>query len=406
MLCVALCNVMLLTNGDQLGREADVVFQICRRCLEPSEIHPPVIMSVFAQTSIPGYVFIEALHVGEVHHAMDGLVIVCDKQPRLIMVTEYVLLLSCLLQPSIQIEGGQWVRCLAGRYCNDIGYVYKSDQPDATVVFVPRISQPRGKRQRDGRPPPRAWTAAEVIEQYGKKRVAILGPNKFVFRRGVYEDGLVMERVPLSYLCTLDHSPEDIALFVQSTMLRSHPHFTPCLRRFAQESTQVGNRVLVVSGECAGIIGCTEKIHNGVADVITQSPEEHSGLVVSVALHELMPHFLAGDHVKDRWSDRVGIVVAVDQDSQKVTFLAKDSLSCGEVGLSASLLSFLIDFWTYKSICLPITCSFTALPPSFFVSLQGFLLNFLGKAKRLAGGAFCRHQRAVSKLWMKGMGGL
>jgi hypothetical protein len=403
VLCVALCNVMLLTNSDQLGREADVVFQICRRCLEPSEIHPPAIMSAFARPSIPGYVFIEALHVGEVRHAVDGLVTVRDKQPRLIMVTEYVSLLSCLQQPSTRIEDGQWVRCLAGRYRNDVGYVYKSDQPDVTVVFVPRISQPRGKRQRDGRPPPRAWTAAEVIEQYGKKRVAILGLNKFVFRRGVYEDGLVMERVPSSYLRTLDHSPEDIALFVQSTMLRSHPHFTPCLKRFAQESTQVGDRVLVVSGECARIIGRTENIHNGVADVITQSPKEHSGLAVSVALRELMPHFLAGDHVKDRWSDRVGIVVAVDQDSQKVTFLAKDGR---EVGISASLLSFLIDFWTCRSIRLPITCSFTALPPGFFVSLQAFLSNFLGKAERLAGGAFCKHQTAMSKLWTKRMRGL
>ena len=146
-----------------------------------------------------------------------------------------------------------------------------------------------------------------------------------------------------------------------------------------------------MSGEYAGIIGCTEKIHNGVADVITQSPEEHSGLVVSVAFRELMPHFLAGDHVKDRWLDRVGIVIAVDQDSQKVTFLAKDSLSCEEVSLSASLLSFLIDFWAYRSMRLPITCSSTALPPGFFVSLRAFSSNILGKAVRLAGGASCRH---------------
>ena len=322
---------MLLTNSDQLGREADVVFQICRRCLEPSEIHPPAIMSAFARPSIPGYVFIEALHVGEVRHAVEGLVTVRDKQPRLIMVTEYVSLLSSLPQSFPRIEGGQWVRCLVGRYRDDVGYVYELDQSNAAVVFVPRITRPKGKRQRDGRPPPRAWTATECIEQYGQGSVTILGPNKFVFQRSVYEEGLVTERVPLSYLRILDGSPGDITPFVRSILLRSHPRFALCVKRYAQESTQVGDRILVVLGEYAGIIGCIKGIHNTVVEVVTQSPEEHLGLVISIALHELMPHFLAGDHVKDRWSDRTGIVVAVDQD-QKVTFLDKDSNE--EVSLS------------------------------------------------------------------------
>lgn len=329
-------SVILLTDNGQLGREADVALQICRRCLEPSEIHPPAITSAFARPSIPGYVFIEAPHVREVRHAVYGLIAVRDKQPRLIAPAEYVALLSCPPHSSPRIEGGQWVRCLVGRYRNDVGYVYKSDQSDAIVVFVPRISQPRGKRQRDGRPPPRAWTAAEALQQYGQRRVKVLGPNKFAFRKGIYEGGLVMETISLSHLRILGHSPEDITPFVKSTMLRSDPHFAPCIKRFAQESTQVGDRILVVSGENAGIIGRAERIHNNTADVVTQRPEEHSGLVVSVALRDLIPHFLAGDHVKDRWSDRVGIVVTVDHDGQKVTFMDKGSDR--EVSISAHLI--------------------------------------------------------------------
>jgi hypothetical protein len=78
-------------------------------------------------------------------------------------------------------------------------------------------------------------------------------------------------------------------------------------------------------GEQAGIIGRIERIHNDVADVVAQSPEEHSGMVFGVALRELMLHFLAGDHVKDRWSDRAVIVVTVDNDDKKLTFLNKET---------------------------------------------------------------------------------
>ena len=43
---------MVLTNDGQVSREYDVVLQICRRCLEPSESRPPAITSAFARTSM------------------------------------------------------------------------------------------------------------------------------------------------------------------------------------------------------------------------------------------------------------------------------------------------------------------------------------------------------------------
>jgi transcription elongation factor SPT5 len=321
VLCIARRRAPL-TNDGQVGREADVVFQICRRCLEPSEIHPPAITTAFARSSIPGYVFIEAFDVGEVRRSVAGLITVVDKQPRSIVPTEYMGLLS-RYSPS-RIEHGRWVCCLFGRYRGDLGYVCQLDYWRAIVAFVPRVSQPRGKRERNGRPPPRAWPVAEMIQQFGEK-VKVEEPNVFSFRGGTYIDNLVMIWVPLSHLRTLDRPPGNITPFVQSTILRRDPLFPACLKRFAQESTQVGDRILVLSGEHAGIIGRVERIHDNVADVVTQSPEQHSGLVICVALSDVMPHFLAGDHVKDRWSDRVGIVVAAHRSGQEVTILTKET---------------------------------------------------------------------------------
>ncbi|KAI9430618.1 hypothetical protein H4582DRAFT_2063633 [Lactarius indigo] len=325
----------------KLGRETDVVFQISRRCLAPSEIHPPAIASVFALSSIPGHVFIEAFDVGEVRHAAKGLVTIRDKQPRFIAPTEYVGILSHRHHPSAGIEVGQWVRCIAGRYRDDVGYLYESDisiQGDVVVIFVPRIPQSGSKRKRDGRLAPQVWTVAELVHQYGQRKVKVLGPNKFVFRGSVYEDGLAMERIPSSYLRVLGKSPQNITPFVQSAMVRSHPPFYPCLKRFVQDSTQVGDRMLVTSGEYVGIIGRTERIQDNVADVVTQSPEQHSGLIIRVALRDLIPHFLPGDSVKSRWSDSFGMVVAIDHLEQKVTFLDREANA--EIDMSTLSIQF------------------------------------------------------------------
>ena len=88
-----------------------------------------------------------------------------------------------------------------------------------------------------------------------------------------------------------------------------------------QDLTQVGDRVLVVSREHAGIISCTKTIQDNVAEVVAQSPEQHSGLVICITLHDLIPHFLPGNNVKDHWSDSFGMVVTINHDEQKVTFL-------------------------------------------------------------------------------------
>ncbi len=241
----------------------------------PCEIHPPGITSAFTLSSVPGYVFIEAFNIREAQHAVKGLVTVRDKQPQVILPTEYIGILSSQPHSSARIEVGQWVRCIAEQYCDDVGYVYqsnvsKSNQWEVIVVFMPQIPQSGSKQKRDGRPAPQLWTAAELAQQHGHRKVKVLRPNKFVFRGSIYEDGLVMQPIPLTYLRVLERSPQNIMSFVQSAIMRSHPPFYPCLKCFAQDSTQVGDRVLVVSGEYASIVSHTESIQDNVADMVTQ----------------------------------------------------------------------------------------------------------------------------------------
>lgn len=315
----------VLTGDGQLGREADIVFQICRRCLVPSEIHLPAITSAFTLPSIPGHVFIEAFNITDVRRAVAGLVTVRDKHPTFISSTEYVgIFSSCSRSPS-RIESGQWVYCLAGPYRNDVGYVCESNTPMyqyyAVVAFVPRIPQPGGKRQRDGRPTPRAWTAEELTRHYGERRVKVLGHDKFSFRGCLYQDGLAFEFLPFSLLRVLEQSRPDFTPFVLSATIRNLPSFAASLKRYAQDSVRAGDRILIMSGGHAGLIGRIAEIHHEVVNVVTQIPEQHSGLIVCVSMRDIIPYFLEGDHVKIRWLDRFGMVIAVDSDEQKVTFL-------------------------------------------------------------------------------------
>ena len=291
--------------------------------------------------------FVEAFNVTEVRRAVAGFVTVSNKPPMFIMPSEYIGILSWRCHPSSRIENGQWVCCLAGKYRDDVGYICESSFPmhqsSAVVAFVPRISQPGGKRKRDGRPAPRAWTTEELVRQYGGKKVKVLGPGQLSFKGCLYQDGLAFELIPLIHLRVLEYSPRDITPFVLSAKIRTIPAFAVTLKHFAQDLIQVGDRVLVASGEHAGIIGRAEDIRDNLADVVTQIPEQHSGLMISAALRDLTPYFLAGDHVKIHWLNYFGIVIAVDREAQKVTFL--DKLTNTEACRFLTLSSFLIDLW-------------------------------------------------------------
>ncbi|KAF8265394.1 hypothetical protein EI94DRAFT_1702525 [Lactarius quietus] len=131
--------------------------------VKPSKIHPPAITSAFARPSIPGYVFIEAFDIEAAVHAVKGFV------------TEYSLHDPiCPLRSRLDNWCGVW--------------------QDNIVMML------GGKRKRDGQPAPHVWTAAELIQQYGNGKVKVLGSNNFVFGGSMYEDGLIMEHIPLSYL--------------------------------------------------------------------------------------------------------------------------------------------------------------------------------------------------------------
>ena len=95
-------------------------------------------------------------------------------------------------------------------------------------------------------------------------------------------------------------------------MIHSLPSFAASLKHYAQDSVQVGDRILVMSGEHTGIISRIREIHDNLMNVVTQIPKQHSGLIVHVSMRDIILYFLKGDHVKIPWLDHFGMVITVD----------------------------------------------------------------------------------------------
>ncbi len=199
----------------------------------------------------------------------------------------------------------------------------------------------------------------------------------------MYQDGLAFELLPLSLLRILEQSRLDFTPFMLLATIHSLPSFAASLKHYAQDSVQVGDRILVMSGEHAGVISRIREIHNEVVNVVTQIPEPHSGLIVCVSMRGIILYFLEGDHVKIPWLDRFGMVIAVDHDEQKVTFL--DNKINTEVCPSLPLPTALIDFFLYRSIRRHLAFSSTVIHSDFSILLLVFMLNFPGQVVAHAG---------------------
>jgi hypothetical protein len=99
-------------------------------------------------------------------------------------------------------------------------------------------------------------------------------------------------------------------------------------------------------------------------------------------MRDIIPYFIEGDHVKIRWLDRVGMVLTVDRDEHKVTFL--DNKTRTEV-CPFLVPTALIDFTLYRSTRRPLTFSSTVIHSDFSNLLLVFMSNFPGRVVARAG---------------------
>ena len=191
------------------------------------------ISSVFACPGIPGAIFLEG-NPFEVRHAVEGMVTIFHHTPpRLIPLGDWDILLNRrnpMLRP---IKEGEWVRCLSGRYRDDIGFVCRRNptcDEDIMVAFVPCIPDQRlHKRKRGGRPEPRKWWVDQQEAVWGKLCVRLISDEGYEFRSERYWSGLIIKQITSASLVNIQGSPNDLGPFTSAAYIRNLLSFTPCI---------------------------------------------------------------------------------------------------------------------------------------------------------------------------------
>src|SRR6266404_4150241 len=159
-------------------REDSLIKQIARRIFSGDLSHRKTsIASIVTQSGIPRYIFIEGSQ-SDVQDAVRNLMMVYHNRPPVIVPPlDRVTLLRQRNPLFRDIQEGSWVRCLHGRYRNDIGFVWGHElRVDASVIvaLVPRIREKTlrsTKHKMIARPSPRGWSTSQMEMIWGASRV-------------------------------------------------------------------------------------------------------------------------------------------------------------------------------------------------------------------------------------------
>ncbi|KAI0271545.1 hypothetical protein BC834DRAFT_449315 [Gloeopeniophorella convolvens] len=338
------------------GYERDIVFQLARRCLFPTESHPPTITSAFSRDGIVGCVFVESTSYSAVVHAVSGLVTVLPKPHRLMESNSRTQLLRSGCLPWAQVAEGHWVRCDIGLYKGDIGFVLETHdefEDNLVVALVPRLhrkttSDPLGsegdasrshKRKRLARPQPQAWTALEALAEWGLRRVRVNDDDTFLMDGIKCDDGLIFVPMPSSHVRTAGSPPADLSPFLRSPTLRAERMFLPWLIHTWQLSIKNGTRIIVTSGDLRGAVGYAREVTDTTAEIaVSRSDDSKTQVSATVTLASVAPYFVLGDHIKARWNLKAasrGIVVKTDYETNILVYVDHDSLVEAELNLYA-----------------------------------------------------------------------
>ncbi|KAI0259523.1 hypothetical protein BC834DRAFT_905945 [Gloeopeniophorella convolvens] len=292
------------------GFERDLVYQIARRCLTPTEHAPPRINHAFSRDCIAGYIFIEAPTLPDARRAVDGLTTVRqDVAPRLIELEWRVQLFQRRSPTASTPRPGQWVRALCGPYRGDVGFVCNDIRPvneNLVIVFVPRLpTRTSIGRPEAERPPARLWTESDVVHEWGSSRVKSFGQGRFDF---FSIDG---DRIGLGFECGLALWPLPISHAVREDT----------------DAIESGTRVIGLFGSLKGVVGQVSRAAASEVSLVVQRDAGNSERYDSVPKRDLFPHMAVGDNVKDRWSSSAGTVVQVNYDDHSLVYLEIQTLS-------------------------------------------------------------------------------
>jgi len=364
------------------GKEREAIFAIMKRVEERMGTKDELaITSAFerggTQSTMKGFIYVEAQRQADVMTAMDGLMNVYPRtKMMLVEIKEMPDLLRVTKSP--QLEPGAYVRLRRPpKYAGDLAQVIDVTDTglELRVRYVPRLdyglhedvnipADAQGKRKRPvagPRPPQRLFSEVEAKKRH-TKYLQGRGDKVWLYMGDEYVNGYCEKDVKIQTLITKDVNPtlEEVTRFAAGAEDGTENLDLNALAASLKQSTAnasylPGDIIEVYEGEQKGIRGKAISVQG---DIVTMNVEHGTlkGQTIEVPVKGLRKRFREGDHVKviggSRFRDEVGMVVKIvedrvtllsDQGNNEITVFSKDLREASDSGGGGSLGQY--DLW-------------------------------------------------------------
>lgn len=342
------------------GQEKELVVQILQKSYNYAARNMPLLIkSAFAKDSLKGFVYVEAYRESHVRDALKGFRSVYhSKPPKLVPIGEMVSAVTVQQRAELVIRPGSWIRIRHGLYKGDLGRVLTviANGGRAIVKLLPRLdyaalSQKKTLeevrasfgRQPKTRPAARPFNLEEAkshgvdlhqsTDSSTKEMVVVLNGSQRFSQGYLVKEMAIKSLIPEVGLPPLEElqrfnaaatekrggrgGRDDLEALVEGLEgegLTSLEAASLAKARFVK-----GDRVKVVEGDLAGIVGEVEHVTDDGLVMVHPTDEQLGDFKEAISFQpkELRKYFESGDHVRaiaGEHDGTSGLVVSTDGD--------------------------------------------------------------------------------------------
>ncbi|CAA7270368.1 unnamed protein product [Cyclocybe aegerita] len=293
-------NDMIFEIGCLVGHEESVAFKVLSLATHPT-FPQTLACSIVARSTIPGCIYAEVDDMTQAHALARRIPELNTNNIRPVSLDERTDMLTRSSPYGLEDQKWVWVHdkwAKWKKYLGDTGLLIK--RLDSFLVgLIPQI-------RKEPHPPQALVLQDNMVKTFRIHKVKALETQmQYIFQEHTYtQDGILL--VPTNEIDLVISSKvlpchHEFALFCGSSLLEE----TVCsktLSRVAQKRLQLHDRVKVIRGEFAGVLG--EVVEVGTEEVLLRLPSQD--IVAPFSIVEVCPHFKVGDHVAVTHGDHKG----------------------------------------------------------------------------------------------------
>lgn len=205
----------------------------------------------------------------------------------------------------LNVKPGTWIRVgWKGRYHNDLGHVLNvnPDSSVATILVIPRIpikdsAQTKSKsrpRPRRPRPCSQLFDPKLLSSPSSSPPFEELDHQRVKWNGDVFRGGLLEKEYSSRKLFTASPRIPELLIFGEAQAIEMSV-IRKALYECAAAALRPGNRVCLVSGEQAGLVGKVDAVAGGTISVLPDHGSQNTVIVPFIAVRL---HLLVGDYVR------------------------------------------------------------------------------------------------------------